>query len=285
MKLPFFTCMAIELLHTFALIHDDIIDQSVSRRGLTTPHIFFEQMHRNEKWDGKSEHFGVSAAILTGDLAHIYADEVFTTSPFPMEALKRAYPYYDILRVEVIFGEHLDVLGGVKQHFDEQGILQMLKYKSGKYTIERPLHLGLALANAPENMFTMYSGYGIPLGQAFQIQDDILGLFGDEEKTGKPTDSDIKEGKRTLLVIKAYEKANKTQKNLLDRTLGNPRIKESDVERVRDVVRQTGSYQYSKDLAMKLIYQAKKALSSSFMTEDAYSYLTGIADYMLERDY
>lgn len=283
-KAILYTSMAVELLHTFALVHDDIIDKSLTRRGLATPHMFFKEMHEKQKWLGDSYHFGISSAILSGDLAHIYADQILTNSPFPREDLEKAHQYYDISRIEVVFGQHLDILGGVKRNFTEKEILHMLEYKSGKYSIERPLHCGAALARAPKIFYRAFSDYGITLGQAFQIQDDILGMFGDEEKTGKSTDSDIKEGKRTLLVIKAYENANIKQKKILDKALGNPKVSAKEVESVRQIVKETGSYQYSKDLARKLIEKAKKGLKIAPLTEESYDYLTGIADYMLERE-
>lgn len=260
-KAIIFTSQAIEILHTFALIHDDIIDKSSLRRGKPTAHKIL----------------GEEGAILAGDLCFVFADEIFTNSPFEDKIVRKAQKIYDLLRKEVVYGEYLDVLGEKKGVIGEEKIMKILEYKSGKYTVERPLHLGAALAEGPEEVFEIFSQYGIPLGISFQIKDDILGMFGEEEEIGKPVDSDLKEGKKTLLIAKALETLRgKEKKKFLSFT---------DLKWTRKMIKKTGSLDYSINLAKKLIKKAKIAIKDYPFEKEAKEYLLGIADYMLEREY
>ncbi|OGY25350.1 MAG: hypothetical protein A2Z24_00670 [Candidatus Woykebacteria bacterium RBG_16_44_10] len=274
---------ALELLQAFALIHDDIIDESPLRRGKPSTHVTFEEFHRKRKFAGDSKKFGLSAAILAGDLALTYADELLDTAPFPAERIRRAKSYYNTMKKQVILGQHLDLTTSVKEGASEKDILKILEYKTAKYTVERPLHIGAALAGAEEDLFTTFSAYGVPLGQAFQIQDDILGTFGSKEQIGKPTDSDIKEGKKTLLIIKAYEWANKGGIEILDAVLGNRKASEKMIEDARRTIRASGALEYSQNLANRLIKQAKEAIYEERLAAEGKAYLLQAADYLLSR--
>jgi geranylgeranyl diphosphate synthase type I len=157
--------------------------------------------------------------------------------------------------------------------------------KTAHYTVAGPLQLGAILAGASEEDLKALNDYGIPLGKAFQIQDDILGLFGSEEKFGKPTDSDLKEGKRTLLILKALEKCSPEEKEKIEGALGNQELSAEAAEEVRAIIKATGSLDYSRKLAGELIEQAKQSISQSNFKAEAKEFLLGIADYMLKRDY
>ena len=258
-----------EFLHTMAIIHDDIIDQSEKRRGKPAIH----------------KSLGINTAILAGDLCFVFADEVFTRSTFEDRIIKKARKIYNLSRQEVIFGQYLDVLAPEEKRVDEEKIMKILEYKSGKYTIERPLHLGAVLANASQKDSEVFSCYGIPLGIAFQIQDDILGMFGQEKKVGKPIDSDLKEGKKTLLVIKALEKLKGEEKKKFLRLLGNKNCRLEDLEWVRRMIKKTGALDYSRELAKNVIKKANKAVKNYSFQKEGKQYLLGIADYMLARKY
>lgn len=263
-----YTSQAIELGHTFALIHDDIIDKAQIRR--KKPTIF--------------KVAGLPTAILVGDLAFCLAEEVFTTAPFKDDLIREAKKYFDLSKFEVLGGEYLDVLATKEETVDEEKIMKILEYKSGKYTIERPLHLGAALTEAPEEVFKVFSRYGIPLGIAFQIKDDILGMFGKEEVIGKPVDSDLREGKRTLLIIQAVKRIkNKQQKEKLLSLLGNKKATRKDLEWVRNLIKETGSLEYSQNLAKELIREAKMAIRGYPFKKEGKDFLIGIADYIIER--
>ena len=278
-----YTSMCVEFLHTFALIHDDIIDRSATRRGKPTSHKTFENYHSRQKFPGSKEHFGVSAALLAGDLAFTFAEEVLTSAPFPQERVRRARYYFDQMKFQVIAGEYLDVLGSYKKKLTEEEILHVLEYKTAKYTVERPLQIGAMLAGAEVDTLETFTAYGIPLGQGFQLQDDILGVFGDKKKIGKPTDSDIREGKKTVLVAKAYEWADNKQKRVLDKTFGNENAPEKEIEDVRKIIYATGAFDYAVSLSHRLIEQAKDALNGAKLKDEGKEYLLAAADYLLSR--
>lgn len=278
-----FASMCVEFLHTFALIHDDIIDRSDTRRGRETSHKAFEGLYKAKKLRGDGSQFSLSAAVLTGDLAAAFAENVLTNSPFPQERIKRARWFFDQMKAQVIAGEYLDVLGGYKKRLSEEEVLNVLEYKTAKYTVERPLQIGAMLAGAEVEILEAFTAYGIPLGQAFQLQDDILGTFGDPTELGKPVNSDIREGKKTVLIAKAYEWAESYQKKILDEVLGNQESSKSEIDKVREIIYKVGAYDYAVRLSHKLIEQAKDALNSAKLEEEGKDYLLAAADYLLSR--
>ena len=278
-----YASMSVEFLHTFALIHDDIIDRSAFRRGKPTSHKAFEKYHTEKKFPGSKEHFGLSAAILAGDLAYSFAEEVLTSAPFPQERVRRARYYFDQMKFQVIAGEYLDVLGGYTKTLKEDDILNILEYKTAKYTVERPLQIGAMLAGADVSILETFTAYGIPLGQGFQLQDDIFGVYGDMKKTGKPNDSDIKEGKMTVLIAKAYEWSSTRQRRDLDNTLGNIDATNVDIDKVRTIIYDTGAYDYAVKLSHKLIEQAREAITNAKLQREGKEYLLSAASYLISR--
>lgn len=276
-KAIIYTSQSIELLHAFALVHDDIMDQSDLRRGKPTVHRIFSRRYKDEK-------LGEAMAILVGDALFSYANEVFSSSSFPDDTVRRARRYFDLVCVELCSGQYLDLVGE-KKGFGPAQIEQMMEYKSGKYTIERPLHLGAALARAPKSAFQTFSAYGIPLGKAFQIQDDILGMFGTRQQVGKPVDSDLKEGKQTLLVASTRRKLSASERKKFDRIWGNQKATQVDLLWVRKKMKQTGALDETQSLAQKLIVQAKKAIEDYPFKKEGKDFFLGIADFMIERKY
>src|SRR3989344_3332312 len=274
---------ALELLHAFALIHDDIIDKADLRRGEPSVHKAFEYFHKNRKFKGSSQKFGIDTAILVGDLALSFADELLNTAPFPAERIRRAKNYYDLMKKQVIYGEYLDVLAPNKGGVSEKDLLTILEYKTAKYTIERPLHIGAALAGSDEENFKVFTDYGVPLGQAFQIQDDIMGTFSSEGKIGKPVDSDLKEGKQTLLVIKAYEFSKGKDRQMLRKVICNKKAVQENIEKARDIIRNSGSLEYSQKLSSRLIDHAKQVIYQAKLVDEGRAYLLEAADYLLTR--
>jgi len=185
---------ALELLHTFALIQDDVMDRSLTRRGRPASHVSLAAGAEVEP-----DRFGPSAAILLGDLALIWADQLLTTADFAPERLARGLAVYNVLRTEVTFGQYLDVLAAHSRRVTEEDALAVDRYKTASYTVQRPIQLGLALAGAPEALMDPVSAYAIPAGIAFQLRDDVLGAFGDPDVTGKPSGEDLRERKPTWL--------------------------------------------------------------------------------------
>ncbi len=236
---------AIELVHASALVHDDVIDASATRRGGPAAHRTFAALRRPETTPdaapGTADQFGGSAAILLGDLLLAWSDELFTQSGFKPKTLAGGRVYFDKLRNEVVAGQYLDVLAQTRRRSSAADAMRVLLYKSAKYTVERPLQLGAALAKADGDLLRSLSSYGVPLGEAFQLRDDLLGVFGRADLTGKPSGDDIREGKRTLLMARAFDRGDEAQRVRLDAALGNADLDDHGIAEVHQVLVATGA--------------------------------------------
>ncbi len=268
---------ALELLQACALIHDDVMDGSDTRRGLPAAHRRFATLHRGNEWLGSPEGFGTGAAILLGDLCLSWADQLLMSCGLPPRSVMRAKPVYDVMRTELMAGQYLDLLEQARGGGSAARAMRVVRFKAAKYTIERPLHLGAALADAPTDLVVTYSGYGLPLGEAFQLRDDVLGVFGDPAQTGKPAGDDLREGKRTVLVATAHEAASPAQAAVLRRRLGDPALDADGVEELREIIVDTGALRHVEALIEALTAQALRALESPYVDEPARDVLHGLA--------
>ncbi len=232
---------ALEFLQACALIHDDVMDGSDTRRGKPAAHRRLASMHRANGYLGSPEDFGVGSAILLGDLCLSWSDELMMASGLSDEALNAVKPVYDEMRTELMAGQYLDLLEQVRGEYNLANALTVARYKSAKYTVERPLQIGAAAAGASPELQAQLSAFGIPLGEAFQLRDDLLGVFGDPAETGKPAGDDLREGKRTALVAIAWSRADAMQQDLLRRHLGDPAITAAMVDQLRRVITETGA--------------------------------------------
>jgi geranylgeranyl diphosphate synthase type I len=201
---------ALELLHACALVHDDVIDASATRRGLPTVHRLFADRHRANKWHGPSEQFGISAAILLGDLALVWADDIVATAALPADAHRRVQRVWAAIRSEVLGGQYLDIVHESSGAESVASAMTVNIYKTASYTISRPLQLGAAAAADRPDVQAIFHELGTNLGVAFQLRDDVLGVFGDPAVTGKPSGDDLRSGKRTVLLAEAVELADKS---------------------------------------------------------------------------
>ena len=200
---------AFEWLQGSALVHDDLMDGSDTRRGRPSVHRAFEQAHRNEGRAGDPERFGQQVAVLLGDLLLSWADDVIRSVPQETDwHLTDALEYWNLAKSEVIAGQYLDIVAQTRDRLDANDALRVVRFKSAKYTVERPLHIGAALAGASAELIEGLSAVALPLGEAFQLRDDVLGVFGDPATTGKPTGDDLREGKRTVLIARAAERGD-----------------------------------------------------------------------------
>jgi geranylgeranyl diphosphate synthase, type I len=274
---------SLELLQACALMHDDVIDRSDTRRGAPSVHRRFAALHRVEEWRGDPEGFGEAAAILLGDLALIWADTMLAKSGFEAAAFQRALPIWDAMRIEVMCGQYLDVVEQARGGGSVERALRVARLKSAKYTIERPLHLGAALGGGSDELMVSLSDYGLPLGEAFQLRDDILGVFGDPEVTGKPAGDDLREGKRTALVALAVDGANDAQAQQLRSRLGDPDLDEDGVVVLRDVITATGAAAEVERLITQRLDAALAALATAPVDESARPALTDLADAVSHR--
>jgi geranylgeranyl diphosphate synthase type I len=268
---------SLEFLQACALIHDDVMDGSDTRRGKPATHRFFETLHQQGGWLGDSEGFGVGAAILAGDLCLSWADELLFTSGLPVDAIMRAKAIYDVMRTELMAGQYLDLLEQSRASADVQRIRNVIRYKSAKYTIERPLHMGAALAAAPAEVHTSLSDYGLPLGEAFQLRDDVLGVFGDPIETGKPAGDDLREGKRTALIGYTYTLASDTDKKFVEERLGHPDLNATDITRIQDIISSCGALDRVESMISSGREQALHAVESAPITAEAKHVMANLA--------
>jgi geranylgeranyl diphosphate synthase, type I len=269
---------AFELLHAFALFHDDVMDGSATRRGTRTTHLSFADRHAASSWRGEARRFGEGVAILVGDLAFVYADDLLRG------ASPAAWALWNELRIELNVGQYLDIVGTARGERDRAAAERIARYKSGKYTVERPLHVGAALA-APERvaLLDQLSAYGLPLGDAFQLRDDVLGAFGDTERIGKPVGDDLREGKPTPLLAVATARATARQRTLLER-VGRPDLTDDEVAALQGVLVDTGALADLEATIESLTARAVDALDVADITDDARKELTQLAHYVAWRE-
>jgi len=234
---------SLELLQACALVHDDVMDSSDTRRGKPAAHVRFARLHRDRNWPGSPETFGQAGAILLGDVLLSWAEEMFAaaigTLALPHSAA--AVRQFNLMRTEVVAGQFLDVLAQTRGAFDPDEALRVIEFKTSKYTVERPLLLGAGAAGGAPALASALSAYGVRIGEAFQLRDDLLGVFGDPSQTGKPAGDDLREGKRTLLVALAYRAANPAQRALLRSAVGDPALSADGVVDLRTVLSETGA--------------------------------------------
>jgi geranylgeranyl diphosphate synthase type I len=268
---------ALELFQACALIHDDVMDGSDTRRGQPAVHRRFASMHRTEAWAGDPEAFGMGAAILLGDLALAWSDEMLSGCGLPAERLLAGAKVFDTMRSELMGGQYLDLLEQARGGGSVERALRVARYKSAKYTIEKPLHLGAVLAGADRAVLDGYSGYGLPLGEAFQLRDDVLGVFGDPSVTGKPAGDDLREGKRTVLVAMALESASRAQAAAVRRHLGDPHLSGDGVTQLRAVIEETGALGRVESLIEELTHRSLAALAAAPVADDARDVLQRLA--------
>lgn len=259
---------AVEMLHASALAHDDLMDDSDTRRGRPAAHRQFEQVHRTSRWSGTATDFGAGAAILLGDLMLGWSDEMLRSCGLDDEHVMRALPYFDAMRTEVVSGQYLDLVAQSAGQTSVPQAMRVVRFKAAKYTVERPLHVGAALAGARANLLAALSSYGIPLGEAFQLRDDVLGVFGDPGVTGKPAGDDLREGKRTVLIALARERGDADQQRVLDRHFARKRLDDHGVQQLRDAIEASGALSAVEELISELTSAATTALEHAPITDD-----------------
>ena len=267
---------AFELLHAFALFHDDIMDGSTTRRGATTTHETMQAEHRSRGWSGDARRFGDGAAILIGDLSFVYADALLSSLG------PRGWQMWNELRIELNIGQYLDMLGSAQNERRADKAARICRYKSGKYTIERPLHLGALLADESTALLPHYSNYGLPLGDAFQLRDDVLGAFGDSAITGKPVGDDLREAKPTPLMALALTRANAQQRATLS-LVGTRVLSDTDVADVQRAIVECGALSEMESTIERLTTEAIDSISAAPIDAAVREHLVELAHFVSER--
>ena len=266
----------LELLQACALIHDDLMDGSDTRRGEPAIHKQFSAI--------AGENFGAAAAILIGDLALSWSHKLLNDSGIPLSALTAATQVHSNMQTELMAGQFLDVFEQTQNNFSVERALKIARFKSGKYSIERPLHFGAALAQPKELdlYFDIYSEYGLPLGEAFQLRDDLLGVYGDPNLTGKPAGDDLREGKRTALIAFAYDRGSNATKHLISSMLGT-KLTDTEIDQLRSAILESGAVIHVEDLIEKLAEASLDALERPELDVDAKSMLIQMVELVTQR--
>jgi geranylgeranyl diphosphate synthase, type I len=259
---------SLELFQAAALIHDDVMDGSDTRRGMPAAHRRFASLHRGNGWLGSPDAFGVAGAVLAGDLCLSWCDEMYAGSGLAEEALHRGRAVWDRMRTELMCGQYLDMLAQVRAETSVAQARHVIRYKSANYTVAQPLLLGGTLAGAPAPLLSAYDDYGLALGEAFQLRDDVLGVFGDPAQTGKPAGDDLREGKRTVLAAETMQRATPAQGAEMRRSLGDPRLDGAGVERLRALMVDTGALRAVEALIGELRDDAWTALARADVPPD-----------------
>lgn len=279
---------AIELVHLFLLIEDDFMDLADYRRGYPTINATYSRIHEKSRFKKNSRHFGDTIAVNIGILTDHLAANIILNSGFDINLIKKALNQLNQQIITTGHGQIHDMLNEVRSGLSEEDIINVLYWKTGIYTYNNPIQIGAILAGAEKMELDKLAEYAIPGGVAFQIQDDILGTFGDEKTTGKSSDGDIVEGKQTLLTFYSSKYGTKAQRDFLATVLGNPNSSKEEIQKVREIFIETGALKRTKKKALDLVKEAKASLLRNKVILDwdgrGVDFLEGIADYMIERN-
>ncbi len=284
---------ALEIFHAAALVHDDIIDNSDTRRGSPSAHKLFDGLHRRSGWAGDDAEFGRASAILLGDLMLGWSDELLDDSLLELADAahaRRARLEFNRMRTEVTAGQYLDILeerAWVTQPDSEllDRAHRVIVYKSAKYSVQAPLVIGAALAGGSAEQLDSLREFGLPLGIAFQLRDDLLGVFGDASVTGKPSGDDLREGKRTVLIALARNHGSEATRSLIDGLLGDPALDEFQIVALQDAIRASGAVDRIETLIADHVGEARRVLAAAPLHADAIVELGALTDTVTRRTF
>ncbi|TXI43235.1 MAG: polyprenyl synthetase family protein [Mycobacterium sp.] len=268
---------ALELLHGCALVHDDVIDDSATRRGMPTAHVHFAHLHRKHGWRGSPEKFGHSAAILLGDLSLVWADDIVAAVDLPGDGRHRVQRVWSDIRTEVLGGQYLDIVAESSGAQSIESAMNVNTYKTASYTVSRPLQLGAAAAADRPDVQTLFHDVGTDLGVAFQLRDDVLGVFGDPAVTGKPSGDDLRSGKRTVLLAEAVDLADKSDPAAAEllRTAVGTELSDDQVRELCEAIVSVGALAAVEEHIGTLTHRALSLLEEAPINDPA---KTGLAE-------
>ncbi|WP_084655512.1 polyprenyl synthetase family protein [Nocardia altamirensis] len=254
---------ALELLHAFALLQDDVMDDGALRRGGATAHLRLADRHRDQGMPGSSARFGASAATLLGDMCLVWAEQMLRASGVESSALHRIWPRYDAMRIELAVGQFADLANDVRAVPTLDAVLAIARAKSGNYTVLRPLELGADLAGCSDRTLRMLGRYGARIGEAFQLRDDLLGIFGSAATTGKPEDSDLGQRKATSVVVTALSLADAADRHELTALLDLPELDANAIARCRDLIATSGAPERIESMIAERVEDAQRAVDTA----------------------
>lgn len=274
---------SLELLHAFALLQDDVMDASPSRRGRPSAHLQFGDWHQRRGLSGSPQRFGESSAILLGDLCLIWAEQMLRESGVAYRSLLRVWPRYDAMRTELAVGQFADLAGDVRDLPSMATVLEVARRKSGNYTVRRPLEIGAAMSGCTDRTVTGLGHYGTAIGEAFQLRDDLLGVFGSEAATGKPSGGDLIERKATSVVIAAHQLADPPTRRQLNGLMNTDELDDTAIDRWRTLIVTTGAVQWIEELIRERVASARAALDETPLDESVRAALANMAAICTER--
>jgi geranylgeranyl diphosphate synthase type I len=273
-----------EITHAFFLIHDDVMDQDSLRRGKPTIHVQYENLYKNSYQGKNAAHYGESMAINLGDVGFTLSHFLLSQADFSDEIKIKVLKHFEEILLKTAYGQALDISYELKKKLKSKDIFKIHRYKTANYTITGPLQYGALFAQADEKRIKKIENYGLPVGIAFQLRDDELGLFADERVLGKPIGSDVKENKNTLLHLKALEWAKGKERKFIKSAYGNKGLTQKELNQVRKITRESGALAYSQNLARKLVDKGKKSIFQITKNPKYASTLANMADFMIERE-
>ncbi|MFC6359012.1 polyprenyl synthetase family protein [Luteococcus peritonei] len=281
---------SLDLLHVSALMHDDVMDSSDTRRGVPAAHLQFAAGHAERQGRGQAEAFGRAGAILLGDLLLVWSEQMLSRSGLQNDELRRGRPLIEAMRTEVTCGQFLDVTAQsapLTGSLDEALATanRVVEYKTNRYTVQRPLQFGAAVGGADQELLDQLARFASPIGRAFQFRDDLLGIFGDQELTGKPAGDDLREGKRTVLVAHALARSEASAAAELDAMLGDDSLTSEQVNRGREIITASGAKEAVEATIDAAYQQAMEALDAARVTEEGRTALTALAQACVKRNF
>ncbi|MDR0488354.1 MAG: polyprenyl synthetase family protein [Propionibacteriaceae bacterium] len=278
---------SLDLLHAFALVHDDLIDGSDFRRGNPSTHRFFGEVHSQQEWLGDGGHFGTSSAILVGDLLFAWSVSMVEQAKIAPEKLSRARPFLEAVRTEVLAGQFLDLVIEAKP-LDPSTMIEdatmVMEFKTSKYTVTRPMLIGAGLAGASQATIEALNSFGFSIGRAFQMRDDLLGIFGDSAVMGKPSGDDIRSGKKTVVIGEALRKASSEDGSRLIQMLGDPSLTESDIDQARTILVECGAVESTETMIRENAVAGCRYLEDLPLSAEGRQALMGLVQASVERD-
>ncbi|MCV7329405.1 polyprenyl synthetase family protein [Mycobacterium cookii] len=274
---------SLELFHAFALMQDDVMDESALRRGRPSAHVSFGRWHRERGLTGSSDRFGESAAVLLGDLCLVWGEKMMRESGIDAGALARAWRRYDDMRIELAIGQFADLVNDSHSFPTLDEVLDVLRRKSGNYTVRRPLEIGGAMAGCAPEVLAALAGYGSAIGEAFQLRDDLLGVFGSQTVTGKSVDTDLTAQKATSVVVAAHQLADAGLRRQLAELMSSPALGPADAERWRALITVSGAVQWIEQLIDERLTRALDCLDTARIPEITRAALKDMAVVCAER--
>lgn len=282
-KVAFSASIAIEIFHSFLLMHDDWIDKDIMRRGKPTVHIQYEKIFQENKWQGDGSHWAAGMAVILGDSGCFLAYQILNDLEVAADNKKKAVDYLCRYLVNTAYGEALDMTYDFAKDVRYRDILKVRELKTAYYTIVMPLSVGASLAGADKNLLRAIEGFGLPIGIAFQLRDDELGLFGEEKVLGKSILTDLLEGKKTMLILKAVERLKNKDRQILISIWGKKKASARAVEEAKKLIIKSKALEFSQKMSKRLVKKGKKFIPEITQDLEQQDTLGKLADFMIER--